>query len=81
MLYKLEQEAASSTEVAPVATAAADANVVEASAVWGAYEAAYKELSKWVDVASADYVTTHSVFEAAAGRPATAIKVGSFLCD
>jgi hypothetical protein len=81
-LYQLEQDNKATSE-APVATAAAAAESggkEEKSDAWKAYEAGYKELSKWADVTAADYVTTYSVFEAAAGRPANAIKVRALVC-
>lgn len=66
-LYKLANESSESKSSEELSAAAKEA--------LSKYEAAFKELSKWVDVTSSDYVTTYSLFEVSAGRTANAIKV------
>lgn len=43
-------------------------------------DAALKELSKWVDVTTVDYVALHASREVAQGRTAGAIKVWASVC-
>jgi len=57
------------------AAAAAEAAEGDAPAAAGDLDAALKELSKWVDVTTVDYVALHASREVAQGRTAGAIKV------
>jgi hypothetical protein len=93
VLYDLaQQQEAPDASDAPSATSGAAAqnatgttttgvDAKKTSEAWKVYEESYKELSKWVDVTGVDYVTTYSAFEAAAGRPANAVKVCSSVCE